>query len=170
MRGRGGLLAAALLAAGGCGEEPKPENLTSQEVAEQLSAVRVEPGLWELTSEVVDVRAPELPLEIRDRMIGPRSRQRHCISAEQAARPSANFLAARGDSLCSYRRFSVRGGVAEGVMTCPDAEVRMRGRYGPRTYDTRMEMRSPMPGGATMTLQIRARGRRLGPCNEGERE
>jgi hypothetical protein len=27
-----------------------------------------------------------------------------------------------------------------------------------------MEMQSPLPDGATMTLQIRTRGRRIGPC------
>jgi hypothetical protein len=29
-------------------------------------------------------------------------------------------------------------------------------------------MRSPMPGGAVMTLQVRAQGRRIGECEEGK--
>jgi hypothetical protein len=163
-------LAATALTAGGCGERPpEPRNLSTEEIADELSGMRIEPGLWELTSEVLDVRAPDLPLELRNRMIGPRRRLRHCITAEQAARPSANFLAARADSACAYRQFSVRDGIVEGAMTCPDATARMRGRYGPQAYDMRMEMESPMSGGATMTLQVRARGRRVSAC-EGEEE
>ncbi|MGZ8337292.1 MAG: DUF3617 domain-containing protein [Allosphingosinicella sp.] len=42
----------------------------------------------------------------------------------------------------------------------------MTGRYGPRAYDLRMDMESPMPDGATMTLQVRTQGRRIGDCTE----
>ena len=156
--------AVALLAAG-CGEPPD-NNMTVEEVADQLSNMRIEPGLWELTSEVIDVRAPNLPREVRNRMVGPRSRLRHCITPEQAARPSANFLAARGD--CTYRDFTVQDGRVRGAMSCPDATAVMDGRYGPQAYDMGMEMQSPIPGGAVMTLQLRAKGRRLGACEEGE--
>ena len=158
--------AAFSLLAAGCGEPPD-NNMTVEEVADQLSGMQIEPGLWELTSEVTDVRAPNLPREVQSRMIGPRSRLRHCIPPEQAARPSANFLAARGDHGCTYRDFTVAGGRVRGAMSCPDATAVMDGRYGPQAYDMGMEMRSPMPGGAVMTLQVRAKGRRLGACPEG---
>ena len=140
--------------------------MTADEVAAQLSNMSIEPGLWELTSEVLDVRAPNLPREIRNRMVGPRSRTRNCITPEQAAHPSANFLAGRGDHACAYRDFSVRNGQMRGSMTCPDATARMEGRYQSRAYDLRMEMQSPMENKAVMTLDLRARGRRIGPCEE----
>ena len=138
--------------------------MSAAQVAEQLSNMRIEPGQWELTSEVVDVQAPNLPREVRNRMVGPRSRLRHCITPEQAAHPSANFLAARGGNSCAYREFSVQGGRIEGVMQCPDATATMAGRYAPQGYDMRMEMQSPMQNNVMMTLQLRARGRRIGPC------
>jgi len=161
-------LIAALPAVASCGDRPE-RNLTTEEVAGQLSGMAVEPGLWEIGSDVVEVRGPDLPREVRNRMVGPRTRLRHCITPEQAARPSANFLAARRDNGCAYRSFSVRDGRIEGVMACPDATATMTGRYGPRAYDMRMEMESPVPGGATMILDVRARGRRIGPCPEGGR-
>ena len=118
--------------------------MTREEVAGELAAMRIEPGLWELTSEVVEVSAPDLPREVRNRMVGPRARLRNCITPEQASRPGANFLAMRADSECAYRDFTVRDGA--------------------ESYALGMEMESPMPGGATMTLQVRARGRRIGDC------
>ena len=161
--GAASILAFALAA---CGER-EARNMSVEEVAGQLSSMRIEPGLWELTSEVLEVRGPDLPREVRNRMVGPRPRLRHCITPEQAARPSANFLAGRPDRGCVYRTFAARDGRMTGETICPDTRTRMEGRYGPRAYDMRMEMESPVPGGEAMTLELRARGRRIGDCPEG---
>ena len=166
---RAALVMAALLAAAGCGDRPSG-NMSAADVAEELAQMRIDPGLWELSSEVVEVSAPDLPREVRNRMVGPRSRLRHCITPEQAARPDVNFLAGRSGSDCSYRDFRLEGERLRGTMTCPNATATMDGRYGPRAYDLRMEMESPVPGGATMTLQVRARGRWIGDCEQEEPE
>jgi len=164
----GAFLAAwVLLAAAGCGGETA-RNMTAEEVAGELADLRIEPGLWELTSEVTDVRAPDLPHEVRNRMIGPRSRIHHCITPQQAEQPSANFLAFRSESACVYRDFTLDDGRLRGAMACPDATARMDGRYGAQAYEMRMQMESPVPGGSTMTLEVQARGRRIGDCREGE--
>jgi hypothetical protein len=154
------------LAVAACGDR-EARNMSVGEVAGELSAMRIEPGFWELSSDVVEVRGPDLPRELRNRMVGPRSRMRHCITPEQASRPSANFLAARADGGCAYRSFSVRGGRVTGEMICADSRTRMDGRYRPAAYDMRMEMESPAPDGAVMILELRARGRRIGICPEG---
>jgi hypothetical protein len=157
-----------LVALAACGGDEEPRNMTADEVAAELADIRIEPGLWELRSAVTDVRAQNLPREVRSRMIGPRSRLRHCITPEQAQSPNANFLAMRADSACVYRDFSYADGRLSGTMTCPGTVARMEGRYRADRYETRMEMQSPMPGGATMILQIRAMGRRIGECEEGK--
>jgi hypothetical protein len=153
----------AALALAACGEG-EPQNMSDAEVGDQLSHLRIEPGLWVLASDVVEVRAQGLPREVRNRMIGPRSRLRHCIGAEQAARPSANFLAGRADRGCTYRDFRVQDGQLSGTMTCPDTSTVMQGRYGPRAYDLRMDVATPLPNGVTMTVQVRSRGQRVGDC------
>ncbi len=163
---RFGAASMLVLALAACGER-EARNMSVEEVAGELSHMRIEPGLWELTSEVLEVRGPDLPREVRNRMVGPRPRLRHCITPEQAARPSANFLAGRPDRGCVYRALSARDGRVTGETICPDARTRMDGRYGPRAYDMRMEMESPIPGGEAMTLELRARGRRIGDCPEG---
>lgn len=167
---RAALAAAAALAVAGCGGAPDPPGMSDAEVAAELANMRIAPGLWELASEVRDVRGPDLPHEVRSRMIGPRGRMRHCITPMQAERPSANFLAARPASDCVYRGFAVRDGAIAGEMSCPDVAATMRGRYGPESYEMLMEMTSPVPGGASMTLEVRSYGRRVGECSEGDGE
>lgn len=173
--------AAALLALAGCGdaeEAPEARNMTAEEVAAELSSVRIEPGLWEATSEVVDVRAPNLPPQVREMMMAQREATvRNCITPEQAQRPDANFLAAQQDSNCSYQDFAMRGGKLTGAMVCTGGELpgemraRMEGEYGSESYDMRMTMQtSGMPEGADMTIETRTTGRRIGPCPEGGAE
>ncbi|MGZ8360545.1 MAG: hypothetical protein ACXWUX_08495 [Allosphingosinicella sp.] len=97
MNKRVALLAAVLAAAAGCGERP-PENMSAGEVAGELAQLRIEPGLWELTSAVVEASAPGLPREVRNRMVGPRARSAttaesssHWPVAGRAALVAASF-------------------------------------------------------------------------------
>lgn len=167
-------LAALLLPAlaAGCGAPSDDRSMSANEVAGTLEQLTIEPGLWQVSSEITDVRAPNLPIAVRERMIGPRGTVSHCIAPDQAARPSAGFLAGRRDGRCRYRDFAMENGIMRGVMTCadPDApapvETRMIGRYGRTAYVLRMEMANPMPDGAVMRVAMISRGRRAGPCNE----
>lgn len=163
------LLALVLLAAG-CARE-QSGNVSANEVANQLAQVSIEPGLWETTSEITSVSAPQLPYEVRRRMIGPRPSARGCIAPGQAG----GLIAGRA---CRYSSFSIREGRLVGRMTCPDPALprptiaTMEGRYGPRHYAFTMRMETAMPDGAAMTLQIRGQGRRIGDCpteEEGRR-
>jgi hypothetical protein len=137
--------------------------MSAREVAAELERLRIEPGLWRLTSAVEDVRAPDLPLELRNRMVGPRSEQVHCITPAQAANPGARFLALREDRNCTYRGFRLEQGHLSGRMTCPGTDTVMDGQYRPRGYNLRLQVSSPVAGG-TMELDVRSRGVRIGEC------
>lgn len=169
-----GLVLAAALVAAGCNQAPEESrNMSVNEVAEELANLRIEPGLWESTSEVVNVTAPNLPRDVQNRMKAPGTATRHCITPEQAAQPDANFLATRQEG-CTYRDFSMRNGHMQGTMTCAgegmpgQATATMEGQYGPDRYEMRMRMEMAGPADATMTIETRASGRRVGDCPAGE--
>ena len=170
-------LAAMLLigCATACGG-PEKADMSANEVAGAFAGVRIEPGLWEVSSAITDVRGPNLPLALRERMIGPRGLVRRCIAPDQAARPSAALLAGRGDGRCRYRGFSMENGVMRGTMACTEhgaaapVETMMTGRYGRTGYELRMEMLNPLPDGAVMRVFVTSRGRRIGPCNQESEE
>lgn len=168
MRG-GGLALAAAISLAGCSEAPESRNMSVNEVAAELANVRISPGLWESTSEVLNVTAPNLPREVQNRMKGPSTTTRHCITPEQASRPDANFLATRQDN-CAYRDFTMRAGRMQGTMVCSgdgmpgETTATMNGQYGSESYDMRMRMEMAGPADSTMTIETRASGRRLGDC------
>jgi hypothetical protein len=121
---------------------------------------------------VTSARAPQLPILMRDRLIGPRPTRRVCITAEQAARADASLLAQRPGE-CVQRGVSLDNGRLTGAMVCrerglPPSIVALDGRYGPDRYVLRMELTSPLPDGAAITLDVVAVGERTGACEGGE--
>lgn len=153
----------------GGGGEGDSGNMTANQVAAELTNVQIAPGLWEIASEITAVSAPNLPIQVRDRMIGPRQRLRNCITPEQAARPDAGFLAAQDNSSCTYEGFAMRGGRMTGTMRCPEpgggvTVAEMEGEYVGDRYALGMTIQTPMPDGATMRIQTRTTGRRIGNC------
>ncbi|MDQ8758062.1 DUF3617 domain-containing protein [Sphingosinicella sp. LHD-64] len=163
------ILLTALALLGGCGGE-ESRNMSASEVAGALDSLPIEPGLWEIASDVTDVGAPNLPVEVQRRMIGPRQRLRSCVTPEQAARPSAGFLAAReAGQGCSYADFAMQGGRMTGTMRCAEPDggatvARMDGTYRRDQYVLRMAIETPMPDGVTMRIGTRTTGRRIGAC------
>ena len=158
--------------------------MSAEEVAAELRTIRIDPGLWEVTSTVTGASGPNLPRAAQARIKGHRRTLRNCITPGQAARPEANFLRIQEDGRCTYRDFSMRDGRVQGEMRCAGAgqpetvTTHMEGRHGPRAYEMRMHMVSTgMPEGGNITIETRTIGRRIGDCpsaapqrNEGESE
>lgn len=165
--------AAFLLAAPGCGggdEEAGANAATDRNaVAADLAQVQVRPGLWEVSSELLSASQPGMPVELAERMKGPRGAVRHCITPAQAARPDAAFLAGRRSGQCSYSDFAMRGGRIAGTMACrsfdgAETRARMSGIYAPDRFEMRMDMETPGFGGATLAVVVRQSGRHVGEC------
>lgn len=163
-------LAVALTLAG-CGERAAAEKeMSAEEVAAQLASVKIDPGQWESTTQILSAKGP-LPKDMLDAMVGRKEASSHCITPEQAARPSANFLAAQQGSDCAYHDFRMQGGRLSGRMTCTGGQMpgemvtTMSGDYGPQGYDMVMDMETAgLPGGAAMQIKARTQGRRVGGC------
>jgi hypothetical protein len=163
-----------LLALQSCGKEEPGRKQSAEEVAEEMSSLKIEPGQWEATNEILSASAKGLPDSALEQMTGKKDTVRDCITPEQAERPSANFLAAQKNMDCAYRDFSMQGGRMKGAMTCTGPQMpgqvvmEMDGEYGPRSYAMNMDMNaSNLPGGMTMTIKAKTTGRRIGECDTG---
>ncbi len=166
------LLTTALLALCACNKgEPPKRDMTAEEVAEELKGMKIEPGQWQATTEVVEVSAPNVPGDMLKSMVGKKNSVSNCITPEQAAKPSANFLAAQQNNQCTYQDWSMDGGRMTGTMTCQGGQMpgkmvmAMSGSYAPTKYDMNMDMKSTgLPGGMSMDIKARTTGRRVGDC------
>lgn len=155
-----------------CGSEPEADgNMTAEEVAEELKDMKIEPGQWEATNEIISASAPGVPADTLKSMIGQKSTVSNCITPEQAARPSANFLAAQQNNNCTYQDWKMDGGKMTGTMTCEGGAMpgkvvmKMSGDYGPTAYNLDMDMNTMgLPGGMTMNIKAKTTGRRVGEC------
>lgn len=162
----------AFLLLGACEKErPAEPEISANEVAAQLASVKVEPGQWRSTTEILSAEGP-LPQQALQQMRGHKTEVSNCITPEQAKRPSANFLAAQQGSECTYQQFSMQGGKLSGRMTCTGGQLPgkmvtvMRGDYGPSGYDMTMDMETPsMPGAGPVKIRARTRGSRVGECS-----
>lgn len=176
--------AAMLLTLGACSKDNEKDEghggpQSAQEVAEEISEVKIQPGQWEASHETLEAKmegAPQgMPAGMMDAMKGHKTSFRYCITPEQAEKPGGDFFAAQKDAKCQYSDFSMSGGTVHGTMTCqsPDGRgamtMKMAGNYTPTSYDTTVEMETSMGGqGMKMHLKSRGSGKRIGDCPAGE--
>ena len=162
------LVIAAVAALAGCGDKPAGEQ-SAKDVASELSEVRIEPGEWEATSEILDVSGPGMPPEVVAQMKGHKTVLKNCVTPEQAAKPDASFLTAQKDANCTYENFAMTGGKMTGKMTCAPKTggkmvMAMDGTYSKDSYDLTMDMNNEMGPGQSMAMKARTTAKRLGAC------
>jgi hypothetical protein len=104
-------------------------------------------------------------------MVGQKTTVSNCLTPEQAAKPSANFLAGQKDSQCTYKDFSLDDGKMTGEISCTGGQMpgkmvmQMDGSFGPRDYAMNMEMKTAgLPNGMDMTIKAKTTARRVGDC------
>ena len=151
--------------------------ITADEVAEEMNRVTLEPGEWENTVEIVDVKIDGLPdgvpSSVMDSMKGKVTTSKSCITKEEAENPGAQFFAAQEKTNCEVKKFDMSGGAVSSEMSCSNMggapgsmTMAMDGQYGPSSYDMTMNMKG---GASGMKMDITAKsiGKRIGACPAG---
>lgn len=167
-----------------CNSKPtiKAENASVAEVAAATQdAVKLEPGKWETTVNIVSVEGPGLPAGMADAMKQQMKAQKveTCLTPEQAARPPQDMLGAAKN--CTYEKFEMSGGKMDGTMVCKgmpgssgptEMRASMSGKFASTSYDVTSEATMTMPampggpaGGGKVTTKTQVVGKRLGACD-----
>lgn len=158
-----------LLLAASCGRKGE-EGMSADEVADRMSAMKIEPGQWEAVNEILSVEAPGVPADALREMAGKTTKVSSCVTPEEAAKPSANFLVAQKNSDCAYQDFSLKDGRMTGRMRCTGGQIpgtvtmKIAGDYSSRRYAMNMDMKADVVPGVAMTIKARTTGRRTGDC------
>lgn len=150
-------------------------NISADEVAKVMNEVTLEPGEWENTVEIVDVKIEGLPegapANIMDSM-KTTTVSKTCITEEQAKDPGAEFFAAQEQTDCKIKKFDMSGGAINSEMSCSNVgapgemNMAMTGQYGPSSYEMTMTMNGGA-GGMKMNITAKNNGKRIGSCPAG---
>ena len=166
------LLSAAMLVLAACGS--KSDGNGSSAAAGGGGAVSLEPGEWEMKTEVVNVSAEGLPAGIADSMKAQAAATtRDCMTPEEAKGPKGDMFAQNNPANCKTEGFSWSGGKISGKTTCTGSggagatTMTMDGTYGPQNIDMTMKSETDLAGKA-MTMEMRVTGRRIGECPAGK--
>jgi hypothetical protein len=167
-------LLSSLLLLAACGDAPKDADKKAIATPAPLAPAPVSflPGQWQSTSELVKMEVPGMPPEMAKANIGKKTSFAHCMTAEQAARPPADFFTnANQTTDCKAENFAIVGGKLDGTMTCVDKRTKtnmvmtIQGDYRPTSYAATMTMvTSGAPGGGDMKMTATTSGKRIGDC------
>lgn len=171
------ITAGLLVALAGCGgsdtnAEGEPGGSDATGTASGLGggAAQIQPGEWEVTMETLNIEAPNMPPEAAAMMkktMGEATTTRQCITAEDAA---GDFAAPDQDADCTRQGFTLAGGRIQGSMTCTGeggkVTITMAGQHSGTSYDMTSKIASENEAGS-MTIETRAKGRRIGECPAG---
>ncbi|WP_164115124.1 DUF3617 domain-containing protein [Sphingorhabdus sp. Alg239-R122] len=175
------LSAAAIGLLAGCSDKGADTDgdgkISTEEVAAEMNTMKLQPGEWENTVEVVDVKIENLPegapAGIAEMMKGRKNSVKQCITEEKAANPGAEFFAAQKDANCDVKEFNISGGKIKSEMSCaaPAGQgegkmtMKMDGDYAETSYDMNMNMVATAPGtGMNMNITSKVTGKRIGDC------
>jgi hypothetical protein len=134
------------------------------------SAATMQPGQWEITTNVTRIAIPGMPAGMTPPMPPPTT-VRNCLTPEQAAQPGAGFVTGSGETEgCTYQSNSVSGGRIQAVVQCTTPAGNMRstinGQFTATSFEVNQQVQTSAQG-QTMDMESRTTGRRVGDCPAG---
>lgn len=148
--------------------------LSSEEVADRASeAIRLEPGQYRSTAELVRIDIPGAPAQVvemmKRSMSGQNTTSEYCLTPEDAANGYEEMAKNSADGECSFARFDVDGGDIDAEMVCrnvngENARMTLDGTGTSTSSDMTMTMEMTIPEMGTGTMVMRARHQRIGDC------
>lgn len=157
-------------------------NASGAEVSAKVAAATgngemVQPGRWEGTSTITDMKMPLLPADQQASLAGKMGKPDKivsCVTPEQAKANKA-FFTGNDDKSCKYDHFTMSGGKLDAAMSCNQQDgttsATMAGTYSASRYHMEMATnttgRKDNPYG-TMSVKLVVDAQRVGECRGTE--
>ena len=131
------------------------------------AAVAMQPGQWEITTEVLEMEVPNMPKGVNG-PTPPPTVVRTCLTPQQASAPSGGFLTGSGETGgCTTENMSTSGGRIRGTVQCNQPGTTMRstmdGQFSPTGFEVNQRVETSSQG-MNVTMRSRTSGRRVGDC------
>jgi hypothetical protein len=151
-------------------------------------ADQLQPGQWEMVTQVKSIEIPGAPPEAQARMrsgVGQSQTNRDCLTPERARNPLQQMreMMSRGQAAnCRFTDEVFGGGVIRIRATCPGpggqasggGQVSLEGSFTATTLQATLSISAQganpaMPGATGMNMTAEVRGHRVGECAAGAR-
>lgn len=140
-----------------------------QKASGPKAAIQLQPGQWEMTSEIVSITmtqkgAPAAPIKA-----GTKVTMANCITPEQVKSPDAALFSGTKGS-CKYDNFYMANGRLNAQMTCTqpgqqgNLMMNIDGNYTPTTIEVNSDLDTYVTGAGDMKMTSRLTGKRIGEC------
>jgi hypothetical protein len=175
------ILGAAVLAVAACGGSGEKAGGNGSATSAgsgggPASGVSLQPGEWEMKTEVLDFSAEGMPPGLGDSIKAQAGgTKKTCITPEEAKGPSPDKFGQNNGGNCKTEDFDWSGGRIKGRTTCSGgagsgkAVVSMEGTYGAQNIDMKMKSETDVAG-KTMSMELRVTGHRTGECTAASEE
>ncbi|HYE26634.1 MAG TPA: DUF3617 domain-containing protein [Allosphingosinicella sp.] len=166
------IFGAAALALAACGSSDKGGGNEGAAGGGGGSAagVSLQPGEWEMKTEVVNVTAEGLPPGMAEGMKqSAAATTRTCMTPEEAKGPKGDLFTGDKSGSCKSEAFSWSGGKISGKTTCSDSAgtgqtvMTMDGQYSPQSIDMTIKSETSVAG-REVAMEMRMSGKRVGEC------
>jgi hypothetical protein len=172
---RGSIIAISAILLAACGSEAGNEQAAANKAAPASSggggmaagAMTMQPGQWEIRTEVGRMEVPNMPAGMSP-PTPPPTTVNTCLTPEQARAPSGDFLTGSGQAAgCTTENMSMAGGRVRGIVQCNQQGTTMRstmdGQFSPTSFEINQRVETSAQG-MNMTMESRTTGRRTGDC------
>jgi len=178
------IVCTATLALAACNRGPTvtATNASAAEVSAKVAAATgngemVQPGRWEGTTTIEEMKMPLLPAAQQATLAGKMGKSDKivsCVTPEEAKANKA-FFTGNNDKSCKYDHFAMSGGKLDAQMSCSEQgrsmSATMTGTYSANRYH--MEMASNTTAAkdnpyGTMSMKVMVDAQRVGECRGTE--
>jgi hypothetical protein len=170
------IVTAAVLALAACGsKEGGNGSAGAGGGGSAASGVSLQPGEWEMKTEVVNVTAEGMPPGMAEGMKqSAASSTRTCMTPEDAKGPKGELFTGDKTGNCKSEGFSWAGGKISGKTTCGDGAsgktvMTMDGQYSAQSIDMTIKSETDVAGRG-VSMEMRMSGRRVGECSAATKE
>lgn len=169
------LVAAFVLAGcGGGNDDPAAtegsDTAAGSPVVAKGDAIKVNPGLYRLSTEILEITIPGMPADIAKQTANSMAASTsvtQCITEAEAEQATKDMVGKQGQTpggSCSFKKYEVSGSSIDTEMTCSGAQgesgtIKTKGTIGPNGMDVVAE--AEFPG---MKTKTRVKTERVGDC------
>lgn len=153
--------------------------ISSAERAKEMAQdgyLQIQPGRWKTEFDFTEIDVPRLGKQEKEDLLREAEAGASgvsCLSAQEAAKPGADFFGGAGAEDCTYKKFDLAGNRAQMQVVCGmgslgKAEMELDGTIGDTQFDFDTKLLVSIPLAGKIKISGKMTGKHDGKCQGNE--